>query len=91
MTASDRSERCEVCGEPFTADQWEDRHTTEDGPVHAACCVECPSPDIESVEVFTHNGGWCGAIIMFAAPTLMFDGYSDLAGLLRSMAERIES
>lgn len=35
--------RCENCGEAFTYADWLDRHDTEDGPVHAACCerAEC--------------------------------------------------
>ena len=34
---------CEQCGQPFTAEQWEDRHDAEDKrqSVHAQCCVNC--------------------------------------------------
>ena len=35
---------CNVCDEPFTAEQWEDRHDDADDkrlPVHAKCCEEC--------------------------------------------------
>ena len=81
---------CEVCGGPFTPGEWEDRHTTEDGPVHAACCLECPT-GVESVDVEFYDGSWRATIDRAGAPTLMFDGYDDLDGLLRAMAERIES
>lgn len=36
-------EICAVCEMPFTAAEWEDRHDSEDGPVHPGCCQECRS------------------------------------------------
>lgn len=34
--------QCSVCGEPFTARQWEDRHSDEKGgDCHADCCPTC--------------------------------------------------
>ncbi len=33
---------CEVCGDGFTAAEWDDRHTGVDGgDVHAGCCGQC--------------------------------------------------
>lgn len=32
---------CEVCGLDFTAAEWNDRHDSDDGPVHARCCAQC--------------------------------------------------
>lgn len=35
-------ERCGYCEERFSLDEWEDRHTDEDGEdVHARCCGAC--------------------------------------------------
>jgi hypothetical protein len=40
-----RSPRCAVCRRPFTAAEWEDRHSDSDGPdVHAHCCPVCIEP-----------------------------------------------
>ena len=30
---------CEVCGEPFTGTEWDERHTAPDGEdIHERCC-----------------------------------------------------
>lgn len=35
-------ELCAVCFLPFTDEEWEERHTDDDGnDVHARCCAEC--------------------------------------------------
>lgn len=35
-------QRCSQCNEPFTIDEWDDRHTDyEGGDCHAKCCPEC--------------------------------------------------
>jgi hypothetical protein len=37
-----RFERCAACGQAFTLDQWEDRHSGPDGEdLHAGCCTHC--------------------------------------------------
>jgi hypothetical protein len=42
------SEMCRRCGQPFTEDEWLDRHSPRDdndwsgtADVHARCCWEC--------------------------------------------------
>jgi hypothetical protein len=33
---------CQQCGNPFTPEEWEDRHTDENGEdIHERCCAEC--------------------------------------------------
>ncbi len=36
------SQACAKCGEPFTADEWDEAHVDKDGRrYHAECCPEC--------------------------------------------------
>lgn len=40
---------CAICRGEFSREEWEDRHYTDDEPVHAACCIDCqhaPPPPI---------------------------------------------
>lgn len=52
--------RCRVCGEPFTDDDWEDRHDhPDDGePVHPGCCplLTCVYSDQETRWYGLHDG-----------------------------------
>lgn len=34
-------ETCYECGEPFTDDEWEDRHQDDEHDYHARCCPNC--------------------------------------------------
>lgn len=45
---------CSVCGEPFAdEDEWDDRHTDDDGgDCHADCCPAC---NAESRDVRLHT------------------------------------
>ena len=39
---------CAGCGEPFTAEEWADRHWNEDdidAEYHAECCPDCVAED----------------------------------------------
>ena len=43
--------RCSQCNEPFSVDEWEDRHTDADGDdCHAECCPVCHPPQDGSEE-----------------------------------------
>ncbi len=44
MTGQDYYPPCDECGEPFTQEDWEDRHTPDAdalAEVHAECCQDC--------------------------------------------------
>ncbi len=41
-----KSQRCSQCGEPFSLDEWEDRHTDDEGgDCHAECCPVCKAEE----------------------------------------------
>ena len=47
---------CEVCHQPITGDDIEDRHTAPDGEdCHAACCPRCSAPKYR----YTYSTGRC--------------------------------
>jgi len=42
------NEFCAVCGEPFSREEWDHRHSTNDGSdCHEACCPICNSGTFE--------------------------------------------
>lgn len=41
MTDEHEHPTCERCRQPFTPDEWDDRHEGEHQPVHAHCCYLC--------------------------------------------------
>jgi hypothetical protein len=44
----ERELTCEVCDFPFTDEEWEHRHTADDGSdVHERCCL-CDSPTVST-------------------------------------------
>lgn len=43
--------RCAVCDQPFTVEEWEDRHNGRNGEeYHADCCPECIEEEEEGTE-----------------------------------------
>jgi DNA-directed RNA polymerase subunit RPC12/RpoP len=42
---------CDVCGKPFAAEEWEERHWGDEGEeYHEACCPICAEEDEEDEE-----------------------------------------
>ena len=47
---------CEVCGEPFTEEEWLERHSTPDGEdCHELCCPECLDELTETLSAQERN------------------------------------
>ena len=43
---------CSMCGEPFTKEEWDERHSdSSGGDCHAECCDVCAAEEVEGMDL----------------------------------------